>query len=153
MFRYPLTGVGVAAFPVAEGTISPIAYLQKEGIGVRWGAAHNSFVQIGAELGVPGLLAFVMLLFSVFRSLWRIGRPPPWARRAAQDEEVMAQALTASMVGFLVSGFFVSQAYSAFMYSMYAIVAGFSVVAYVNRKRPSMGTAAAGASRRGSRRR
>jgi len=65
----------------------------------------------------------------------------------------MAQALTASMVGFLVSGFFVTQAYSAFMYSMYATVAGFSVVAYVNRKRLPMGTAAAGTGRGGSRRR
>src|SRR5207247_11224361 len=45
-----------------EGTISPLARLQERGRGVRWGAAHNTFIQVGAELGVPGLLLFIGLI-------------------------------------------------------------------------------------------
>src|SRR2546422_9855684 len=70
----PVLGVGAGNFPVAEGTISPLARLQERGIGVRWGAAHNSFLQVGAELGIPGLLLFIGLIATTFMSLRRAAR-------------------------------------------------------------------------------
>src|ERR1051325_4831582 len=72
MTSYPVFGVGVRNFPVAEGTISPQARRQERGLPVRWGAAHNTYIQIGAELGIPGLLLFLGLLWSTFAAL----RPP-----------------------------------------------------------------------------
>src|SRR5207249_7470666 len=62
MIDNPVLGVGGQNFAVAEGTISPLARLQERGRGVRWGAAHNTFIQVGAELGVPGLLLFIGLI-------------------------------------------------------------------------------------------
>ena len=136
MISHPITGVGVSAFPVAEGQISPLAERQELGIGVKWSAAHNSFVQIGAELGVPGLVAFLLVLFQGFRAArnagqrvgaTRVGRfmvpaPPP------SDEEVLGQAFAASLVGYVFAGFFLSQAYGAFTFAILAMIVGVSKV-------------------------
>src|SRR5438046_6556122 len=35
---------------------------------------HNNFVQIGAEIGVGGLLVFLAMLYRAGRTLWRIGQ-------------------------------------------------------------------------------
>ena len=71
------------AFPVAEGTIFvPLAArAEAVGHGLKWNAAHNSFVEIGAELGIPGLLVFLALLICTYRSAMRVAydalaRPP-----------------------------------------------------------------------------
>lgn len=117
----PVVGVGMGNFPAAEGTISPMARLAERGIGVRWGAAHNSFIQVGAELGIPGLLLFVGLVASVFRSLHRVGR-----RRFAEDPSTrgvsrLAQSLMAALVGFIVGAFFLSLAYADMLYTLVAM--------------------------------
>ena len=119
MITHPLTGVGVDAFPVAEGRISDIAALQAQNIGVKWSAAHNSFVQIGAELGIPGLLAFLAMLYQSFRLLARVARDKSPDRKR---ERALAQCLIAALASYCVSGFFLSQAYSAFLYSLLALV-------------------------------
>src|SRR5438477_222273 len=72
MLDRPMLGVGMGNFPTAEGTLSPLARAGERGRGVRWGAAHNTFVQIGAELGIPGLLFFIALIGSVFAALRRV---------------------------------------------------------------------------------
>ena len=74
MLRYPILGVGPGNFQTAEGTLSPFAQRQQFGVGVRWNAAHNSFVQVGAELGLPGLILFVAIIATAFRALRRSGR-------------------------------------------------------------------------------
>ena len=71
MMANPLLGVGPGNFQTAEGTLSPLAERQQYGVGVRWNAAHNSFVQIGAELGFPGLALFVAVIVSAFVALRR----------------------------------------------------------------------------------
>ena len=122
MLGHPITGVGVGAFPVAEGTISPLAKVQDYGVGLKWSAAHNSFVQIGAELGFPGLLMFVALLFAglgLARRAVAFGLAVGDQRAAA-----MGDALAASLVGFAVSGFFLSEAYSPYVYSVIGIAIG-----------------------------
>ena len=127
MLQRPLLGVGAANFPVAEGRISPLAGRQELGQGLKWSAAHNSFVQVGAELGVPGLLAFLLLLSAAFRATRALGR----ARApdgSVPDAAALGQALTATLVGYCVAGFFLSQGYSAYLYTILALVAGLSSV-------------------------
>jgi len=111
----PVFGVGVKNFPVAEGTISPLAKLAERGIGVRWGAAHNSYVQVGAELGIPGLLLFIGLMWSAFASLRRV------ARQGGEDAR-LAQSLMAALLGFVVGAFFLSLAYTDMLYALVAMV-------------------------------
>jgi O-antigen ligase len=131
MMDRPLTGVGVAQFPVAEGTLSPLAVRAKLGRGVRWAAAHNSFVQVGAELGVPGLLVFIGLLVAAFRAMTSIAKHRVHDDPGRRREAALAQALRASMVGYLVTGFFLSQGYGAYVYSLFAMIAALSAVAQV----------------------
>jgi O-antigen ligase len=126
MASHPLTGVGVAAFPIAEGRLSSLAERQAFGMGLKWSAAHNSFVQIGAELGVGGLLLFLILLYASFKATAEIVRGPPGSsKRRGGDDAALAQALIGTLIAYCVAGFFLSQAYSAFMYSIYGMLAGF----------------------------
>ena len=131
MMSRPVFGVGANAFRVAEGTISEEAARQSVGRGFTWTAAHNSFVQIGAELGIPGLIAFCLLLVRLFRVCWRTGR-----RETQSPETALAQATFASLVGYVVAGSFLSQAYSTFLYTLCAVVTALAFVAH-GRSRPA----------------
>ncbi|HSL20197.1 MAG TPA: O-antigen ligase family protein [Vicinamibacterales bacterium] len=124
MMAHPVLGVGPDNFPVAEGTLSPFASRQQYGIGVRWSAAHNSFIQVGAELGFPGLLLFVALLASAFAALRRTRRRQLSRADGERDAHDLTQAVTASLIGFVVGAFFLSLAYSEMLYTLLALVAG-----------------------------
>src|SRR5260370_2376066 len=78
----PVLGLGAGNFPVAEGTISPMARRQEYSTGVRWGAAHNGCVQIGAELRLPRLLRFRGRLTTALP-----GQTPIRPRRSAVSED------------------------------------------------------------------
>jgi O-antigen ligase len=124
MVSDPLTGVGARAFPVAEGTLSPLAVRQEYGIGLKWSAAHNSFVQIGAELGILGLIAFVAAIGTALRSLSRV------ANRSTHSGAVsLARALSASLVGYCAAGFFLSQAYGSGLYLLLALAIALAAIA------------------------
>src|SRR2546422_9957228 len=86
--------------------------MQQYGKGFKWSAAHNAFIEIGAEIGVLGLILFVALLVAAFRTLSAVRRGP------SDEATLVAQALTASLVGFVVTGMFLSQAYSANFYAL-----------------------------------
>jgi len=114
----PVLGVGLGNFQVAEGTISPLARLQERGVGVRWGAAHNSFIQAGAELGVAGLLLFIGLIVTAFRSLRRVARRALQANPPAEDVSRLAQTFMATLVGWVVGAFFLSLAFTDMLYTL-----------------------------------
>ena len=121
MLERPLFGVGPDNFGVAEGTLSPFAKRQQYGIGVRWSAAHNSFVQVGAELGVPGLAFYVALLAATFAALRRATRRQRHAAEIDSRGLELTQALTAALLGFVVGSFFLSLAYSEMLYTLIAL--------------------------------
>lgn len=77
---------------------------------------HNPFIEAGAELGYPGLVMFLLLIlgtFAVNRRTRRIcGRLGP----DGVFLERMAYGLDAALVGFLVSGFFVTVLYYPFFW-------------------------------------
>jgi|SRR6267143_1530692 len=131
MMAHPVVGVGGQNFAVAEGTISPLARLAERGIGVRWGAAHNTFIQVGAELGVPGLLLFVGLIATAFRSLRRVTRQSSRAGAGSADADLprLAQALMAALIGFVVGSFFLSLAYSDILYTLLAFCIALAKIA------------------------
>jgi O-antigen ligase len=139
MAAHPVLGVGGQNFGVAEGTISPLARLQERSIGVRWGAAHNTFIQVGAELGIPGLLLFIGLIGTAFRSLRRVTRH--WARAGGGSTGVdlsrLAQALMAALIGFLVGSFFLSLAYSDILYTLLAFTIALAKIARVANAQPA----------------
>ncbi len=58
-FTHPLFGVGLGHFPELSG--------------IYQNNAHNNFLQISAELGIPALLAFVIIGWFAVRASWRDG--------------------------------------------------------------------------------
>lgn len=128
MVTHPLFGVGAGNFGSAEGRLSPLARLQERGIGVKWMAPHNSYVQVGAELGIPGLLLFVGFLVAIYRTLGRVERWDTQARagprRKAGPSARLVHALMASLTGFVVGAFFLSLAYQAMLYTLAALAVG-----------------------------
>ncbi len=106
----PLLGVGIGGFPSAEGMLSAGAReARAHGRGEKWSEPHNSFVEIGAELGVPGLLLFMAMLWTAVRGL-----------RGTQDSG-LAVSLAAALVAFAVGGFFLSLAYREMLYALLAL--------------------------------
>lgn len=102
MIENPLLGVGPASFVIAEG-----AKHEEHGLTGRWMTAHNSFVQIGAELGIAGLVFFVMILYTSISSLRRALRKLP------ADSELcwLINSLELGFYGYITASFFLSQAY------------------------------------------
>jgi putative inorganic carbon (HCO3(-)) transporter len=128
MLSHPIFGVGADNFETAEGRLSPFASRQQFGLGVRWNAAHNSLVQIGAELGIPGLIFYVAIVATAFAVLAGSKRQrkmnPAFRGRALE----LRQALTASLIGFIVGAFFLSLAYHEMMYTLVALAVGIGKV-------------------------
>jgi O-antigen ligase len=120
MLQFPVFGVGANNFNAAEGTLSPFASRQQLGRGVKWNAAHNSYVQVGGELGIPGLLRFVGMIASAFvalrRSSRRLSRAP--GNHAARE---LTQAIAAALIGFAVGAVFLSLAYSEILFTLLAL--------------------------------
>jgi len=128
MMTYPLFGVGADNFPRAEGTISIKAKHHLDGEGIGFMAPHNSFVQIGAETGVPGLLLWSSLCFGGALMMRRLRRRVPNAWEFGDPEERFLHAgvtfLPVAWIGFIATAFFVSFAYLDPIYTLSAISAG-----------------------------
>lgn len=126
MARRPLLGVGVAGFPIAEGVMSG---KRNVGFGIRYTAAHNSFIQIGAELGLLGLFAFCAALWSAKKTcsdtkeLENLG--PPTATQ--RNDVSMARGMEGALLAFVVAAFFLSFAYQMVTFFLLALSASLSV--------------------------
>ena len=126
--QYPVFGLGIDNFARAECTISPkLASLRMNGP-MRCTPPHNSHLQAGAELGVPGLVVWISLIAVGIFSPLRLRRrlPKSW-RRGTESERFIYGAtnfLPVSMVGFAVTSFFVSFAWMDPVYVMAAFLTG-----------------------------
>jgi|SRR5215471_4110730 len=108
----PLTGIGIACFNYAEGRINHSKLQQ---------SPHNSFIQSAAELGLPGGFLFLAIIVCSVRMARRIRR----ALQAAGDQSIwFASAVEVGFLGFAVSGFFLSHAYSG----IFCFLAGIGAV-------------------------
>lgn len=95
----PLTGVGINCYGVANGMkYSPPGRRN-------WMEAHSLYVQVPAELGLIGAVAFFWFLVESIRTNRRAARAaatrPDW-----RVEKVLLDALLAGLVAMLVTGIF-----------------------------------------------
>ena len=131
MIAYPLFGIGIDNFSKAECTISEKAEQRLFGTGIRCIAPHNSYVQAGAELGVPGLIVWLFLVFGGITGLVRLRRrlPADWARGDTEQRFLYngTNYLALALVGFSVTSFFLSFAYMDPIYILSAMIAGLQV--------------------------
>jgi O-antigen ligase len=142
MLEHPMFGVGPNNFGAAEGMLSPFAARQHFGIPVRWNAPHNSFVQAGAELGIPGLVFFLAFIASAFTALGRARRPGVAVSDRDGSRSDLTHALSASLIGFIVGAFFLSLAYSEMLYTLVALAAGLHKVTQLRQRHRRSGSVA-----------
>jgi O-antigen ligase len=129
----PLTGVGAGQF---------VNY-NPPGREQRWRDTHNSLIQIAADLGLLGLLAFTFLVacaalgaISSRRMLDRLrrrtSRDPTISVLDKKDHDILyahSVAMSAAFVGWFVCAMFASIAYSwTFYYVLALVVAGHELV-------------------------
>jgi O-antigen ligase len=129
--NHPLTGLGVDNFPRAEGTISDRALAQAADPnlpGIKWSAPHNSFLQAGTEMGIPGLVLFSWLVFGGIFSTIKLRKklPKEWSK-GTQEERFLyftSVYLPVAFIAFTSAGVFVSFAYMDLVYVLGALTAG-----------------------------
>jgi putative inorganic carbon (hco3(-)) transporter len=84
--------------------------------------AHNSYLEISAELGVAGLIAYLIMIFAPLRSLRRIERDSLKAGAANPGDEkarvtyYLGAAVQASLVVYIICSCFGSIQYLWFLY-------------------------------------
>ena len=123
----PFLGVGVGGFPYQE-----LESKQNLGAGVRQTAAHSMYVQVSAELGVPGILALMSMLFGgMARCAGARRRVKLEMQRRGPDRELEHEHLRASMAmaslwTVATTGVFLSLGYSAITYYIVGAAVGVS---------------------------
>jgi putative inorganic carbon (HCO3(-)) transporter len=70
--HFPLTGIGLGTFDQTLASMYPFLVLYRSEAKVHH--VHNLFLQVGVDLGLPGLCAFVALLIISLRAVWRVWR-------------------------------------------------------------------------------
>jgi len=115
MMSYPLFGVGISNFNKAECTLSERLVEEGPGVGIRCTAPHSTWVQVGAELGIPGLIIWFTLLTLPVVRLLRLSRSLPigWLRGDLEQRFLFAcaSALPISLIGFMVASTFLTFAW------------------------------------------
>jgi O-antigen ligase len=104
----PVTGVGAGNFKTSSihYLIEPGTIRRDDFIIDTPQVAHNSYLHVLAELGIPGLALFVAIIVACLSCAWRAAR-----RFAAAGDsvlETLARAIVLALIALLVADFFAS---------------------------------------------
>lgn len=97
LYDFPLTGAGLGAFAQVIPLLYPYFLIPAT---VDVPDAHQLLLQVGVDLGLPGLVAYVALLLCLFIMLAGV------LRRRAGLSHALAAACLGVLAGTLVAGFF-----------------------------------------------
>lgn len=118
---HPFTGVGADNFQT-----SAVHYVQAPGnltylnfIVDQPHVAHNIYLEFLADLGIPGLVAFLGIVLAAFTAALRAARR--FQRAGNTELEIVARALLLSIVAFMTADFFLSGQYSKQLWLTIAI--------------------------------
>jgi len=108
----PVTGVGSGNFNVSSIhylLVSPGAIERDEFIVDHPKVAHNSYLQVLAELGVVGLTLFLSIIGFAMHCALKAAR---WFGRVGDTQmEIVARASVVALVGILAADFFITEQY------------------------------------------
>ena len=100
---HPLFGVGPGCFVLVD-----------EG----WVVAHNTYTELAAEAGFPGLLLFLLAIGAAFRNISVVRKSQKYQEDA--EFRLFTQALWAGVVAYMVGACFASTEYNLYPYFMVA---------------------------------
>ena len=120
---------------------------------MEWIAPHNTYVQVGAEMGIPALTIWLFLLLGGTVGLWRLRRrlPASWEHESA-ERKFLSDAclfLPISFLGFAVTSLFLSHAYTIVPYVIFAYLGGLHLLVHKELQKDPMQGAQAATSARG----
>lgn len=135
---YPVFGVGPNNFQVVFRRYSPEPD--------RFRVAHNAYLQIASESGVPALLLF---LAAIGVTLWRLQRLRAYLVRDLGPvrtaevawAEVYARMLQISVLAYMVGSMFLNTAYTELIYTLIGLSVALEVVARKQAESPEKAAA------------
>ena len=127
MKQYPVLGIGYESWMPFYERYDPPGGAARP---IRRQLPHNIFVEAGAELGFSGLLAFIALIALTFTTNARTRRLVPAPHAWAGSIKGFALGLDAALVGYLVSGFFVTVLYYPYFWVNLSLTAALHLIAW-----------------------
>jgi hypothetical protein len=109
-FQHPLFGVGPGMFVIAEDAEAKAAGLRHG----TWQGTHNSYTQVSSELGIPGCVFYVLVIFLSLKTTGRIYRKARGDPRL-QDIANIAVCLNYVLIVYAVTVFFDYVAYTSML--------------------------------------
>jgi O-antigen ligase len=126
--------VFVAKHPVVGAGLGMDILAMNDERGVIWGKVHNVYLQYGVDLGLPGMILFLMLLIACIKSTTKVQRQAARVP-ALQELWFLAQGVQISLLAFSVAGMFHPVAYHLYFYYMAGLAVALRTVYEVERAR------------------
>jgi hypothetical protein len=105
----------VAHHPIVGAGLGMNALAMNEARGSRWLSLHNVYLQYAVDLGIPGLILFLMLLTGSVKSA-RYAQRRSDRGSASGELFYLAEGIRISLVAFAVAGLFHPVAYNFYFY-------------------------------------
>lgn len=121
---HPILGVGPYCFSSAYGRYLESGKFKGDiwrGASTgKWNVAHNSFLQVLVEMGIPGFLIFMAMIIYTFKNFKRL---KIFYSEGKISERLESQviALEMALAGYLACAFFLSNAYGSTMYLIFIL--------------------------------
>jgi putative inorganic carbon (hco3(-)) transporter len=117
----PIQGIGAGNFPIVSihYLIAPGALLRDDFIVQTPKVAHNTYLEVLAELGLVGLTLFLIVIFFAIGCAVRAARYA--ARLKDREIDILARALVVALASLLAANFFISREYSKQLWLLLAL--------------------------------
>ncbi len=117
----PLTGVGAGNFRLSaiDYLLQPGALERSDLIVTDPKVAHNTYLEIWAELGIVGIALFISMLVICLSCVWKAIRN--FARRRERSMEILSRTLLVALIALLVADFFASEQFQKALWLLLAL--------------------------------
>ena len=127
---HPLSGVGPGNFPVAQNDLA-IARGERKG---QWRVTHNTYTEVSSEMGIPGLVIYLVFLFRCWKVLTAVTR----RKTTSAELRVMAETLRATFVVVATVAAFDSLTYNTNIPILAGLVTALGFIAETQRSRTNV---------------